>query len=73
MLSRTTNGSGRFARETPQHPRIDTLFALRDAVVAKLGVTSRWRPGTLRALLVPGSLPTPARLAYLLRPTGGEP
>jgi hypothetical protein len=73
MISRTTSGNGRLSPEGPEQLRIATLLARADAFCAQLRITAKWRPGTVRALLVPGSLPTPARLAYLIRPTGGEP
>jgi hypothetical protein len=73
MFSRTTSGNRRSGPEGPEQLRISTLLAVGEAFQAQLRITAKWRPGTVRALLVPGSLPTPARLAYLLRPTGGEP
>lgn len=72
MQSRTTSGNGRSGVEGPEQLRIATLLAVGDAFAAQLRITAKWSPGTVRALLVPGSLPTPARLDYLLRP-GGEP
>lgn len=75
MATRTTSGNERTPVPTPtvgpEQLRIHTLLAVGDAFAAQLKVTAKWRAGTVRALLNPGTMPSQARVDHLLRPIGG--
>ena len=52
--------------EGPEQLRIATILASSDAICAQLRITARWQPGTVRALLTPGAMPSVLRVDQLL-------
>lgn len=57
---------GERGSEGPEQLRISTIIARADALAAQLRITAKWSPGTVRALLTPGCMPSMLRVDQLL-------